>query len=64
MDWGNIGAWAGDKGPYLAIIGLQFRIIWLFLDRFFAQQKVMTDLLEVNKRAVNTLEKVEAKQEG
>lgn len=47
MDWPVIGEWAGDKGPYLAIIIAQFRIIWMLLDRFFAQQKILTDAIKI-----------------
>ena len=51
MDWIGIGQWAGDNGPLLGIIGLQWAIIWRLLDRFFAQQDMVMKALEVAERS-------------
>lgn len=58
MDWSGIGAWAGDKGPFVAIIGLQMGIIWRLLNRFFAQQDVTLRLMQVAERTAEITEKV------
>lgn len=57
LDLSAIGAWAGNYGPFLGVIVLQFRIIWMLLDRFFAQQKILTDALEVNAKAIDAAAK-------
>jgi hypothetical protein len=56
MDWPAIGAWAGDKGPYLAIIVGQWAIIWRLLARFFDQQTIMFDQAQTNSRALELAE--------
>jgi len=50
MDLSAIGSWAGEHGPYVGIIALQWGIIWKLLNRFFAQQEIVM-------RAVNLADK-------
>lgn len=56
MDWTAIGSWAGNTGPFLAIIAVQTRIILKLLDRFFAQQSILTDALKNSRRAIDHAE--------
>lgn len=58
MDWHTIGQWAGDKGPYLAIIAGQWGVIWRLLAIFFRQQQILTDQMQVNAKAVDAVERV------
>lgn len=51
MDWIGIGQWAGDNGPWVAIIGLQWAIIWRLLNRFFAQQDMVMKAMDVAERS-------------
>lgn len=57
MDWASIGQWAGDKGPYVAIIGAQWGVIWKLLNRFFAQQEVVMKALNLAERTSDIAEK-------
>lgn len=59
MDWQEIGQWASDKGAYVAIIGIQARIIIVLLRQFFIQQEILTDALRLGGRAVERVEKTE-----
>lgn len=58
MDWGSIGQWAGDKGPYLAIIAGQWGVIWRLLAIFFRQQEVLTGQMQINAKAIEITERV------
>jgi len=51
MDLGPIGAWAGQHGPFVGIIILQWGVIWRLLNRFFAQQEMVMKALSVADRA-------------
>lgn len=50
MNWGDIGRWAGENGPFMGIIGLQWAVIWRLLNRFFAQQDLVMKALQVAER--------------
>lgn len=54
MDMSAIGAWAGDHGPYLAIIAFLCRIIHVLLSRFLAQQDQVLRLIHAAERSVDT----------
>ncbi len=58
MDWAGIGKWAGEHGPFVGIIGLQWAVIWRLLNRFFAQQDVVMKAMHVAERSAEVVEKV------
>lgn len=57
MDWAELGKWVGNNGPLVAVIGVQWGIIWRLLDRFFAQQDLLMKALQVADRSAGVAEK-------
>lgn len=50
MDLTAIGSWAGDKGPYVAIIIFLCRIIQVLLTRLLAQQDLVLKAMQVTEK--------------
>lgn len=57
MDMLAIGKWAGENGPLIGIIGLQWAVIWRLLNRFFQQQDLVMKAMHVAERSTEVIEK-------
>lgn len=62
MDWPAIGAWAGDKGPYVFVIGVLTSLLWRLSNRFFAQQDMVMEALIVAKKSASIAESQSTKE--
>lgn len=61
MEAAGILRYAGDHGPYLFIIAIQFRVILRLLDLFFAQQRAAMEANKTSERALNIAEQGQSK---
>lgn len=50
MDISAIGAWAGQHGPWLAVILAQWQVIRVLLSRLLAQQDIVIKAMIVTQR--------------
>lgn len=53
----DIGRWAGEHGPFVGIIVLQWGVIWKLLNRFFAQQDMVMKAINLAERQTEVAEK-------
>lgn len=56
MDLSGIARWTGQYGPFVAIIGLQWAIIWRLLNRFFQQQDLVMRTITLAERSTEVAE--------
>lgn len=57
MDLSGIGAWAGDKGPYLMIIGFLCTLVRILVSRLLAQQEIMIRAVMMTQRTTEVAER-------